>query len=257
MNAALLAHPPTHVQPALEDEVVHAPYCPAALVHTAEAASKKQRAHATDHHSALSPSGASSSSSSSSHAPSFSDLASNACVCAMSTSLASRVRVNPSFTRLFGFREVDVAAGMQREGMSWIRNLRPASQWMSEHMEFVAHCSELIKFVGGMAIIAARQLAGLPIEGGCLDQLIAPPSLQTGDENLQTKRGLVDLRTFRKLIRIQTSDGVQNPSAVIITWTLTGELMQPGQSSFRVCSQPKEADRSSQGTNGDHGTRDR
>jgi hypothetical protein len=86
---------------------------------------------------------------------------------------------------------------------------------MVEQMEFTTHWMKLIRFVGGMAMVSARELAGLPTEG-CLQHIEAPTAMTLAAENLQTKRGVIDQRSYRKDIRTQTSDGVQNPSAVIV-----------------------------------------
>ena len=86
---------------------------------------------------------------------------------------------------------------------------------MVEQLEFTSHWMKLIRFVGQMAIVAARELAGLPTED-CLQEIEAPSAINLGAENLQTKRGTIDARSFRKELRTQTSDGVQNPSAVIV-----------------------------------------
>ena len=100
----------------------------------------------------------------------------------------------------------------------------PVSQWMVEQIEFTSHWMKVVRFVGQMAIVAARELAGLPTEG-CLQEIEAPPAITPRVENLQTKRGTIDARSFRKELRTQTSDGVQNPSAVIVVSSREAPLL--------------------------------
>jgi hypothetical protein len=72
----------------------------------------------------------------------------------------------------------------------------------------------MIRFVGQMAIIQARSLAGLPTDGH-LAELETPTPIVLRLETLQTKRG-IDTRQYRKEFQLENSGGYQNMSAVVI-----------------------------------------
>lgn len=68
-----------------------------------------------------------------------------------------------------------------------------------------------------MALLAARALAGLPVPSPSLSSLPPPADLAPKPQSLRTKAGGI-MQEWTKEMRIQTSNGKMEPSAVICTW---------------------------------------
>ena len=77
---------------------------------------------------------------------------------------------------------------------------------MGDQLEVSQHWLRMIRFVGQMAIVVARSLAGLPTEQ-YLQEIEAPTAITFGPEHLQTKRGLFDKKSWRKQLCTQSSAG--------------------------------------------------
>lgn len=98
--------------------------------------------------------------------------------------------------------------------MIWIRHLSSPCSWYSFHLKSVQHWKRHLEFVGHMALVAAHTAAGINIPQA-ISQVI-PWSPHTAV--IRTKRGEIRPEVYRKIFSVKWSDGVDQRSALVISW---------------------------------------
>ena len=155
----------------------------------------------------------------------------DACICSLVTPLRQRVRINEPFTRVFGWRAVDVEQGFQRDGPMWLRHLLPASVWPTDQLHSVTHLKSHTEYLGHSTIAAAARAAGAPAGAAMQASSTAavtvapvvrpsPPGIDPIAVPVRRKEGNVIGRgeSWDKIMKIQISTGKSEPSAIICTW---------------------------------------